>query len=526
MTSDAAAGTATRSDDGPGARIRSIDRALRRSRALLGILLIGLALTGRPDDGPALGSTPSLLIVGFLVLANVASLLAERARDDTERRLVLLQLVVDLGTGAAAVVVAGVDNGAAWAILLLPVLHAGLRYQLTGVITAWALALGIFLTRAAMSWDPALGPAQLEVVIQPLAVLLIVGITVGYLAGQLTEEILDQRANRLEASERTSLLAVVTAASRKMTRLDPPVIAEAAGEALLRLGYGAVDLWQRSTDDRWSLLTACGDTTELDRLGPPGPGALSALEAADSRIDRDHGVDPDRTVLLMPFPFTGIVVRAVATDDRYRWAPRLQATDILMAHAGHAFGMCRRVSELEAMRADLAHKATHDTLTGLLNRAGLMAVLDDELARLGGDRILPVMLVDLDGFKSVNDRFGHEAGDAVLREMAAQISMSAPPGSAPARLGGDEFVLVFPSIPRDGTERSRLEILRVELERSLHVTSGPGATDGSGETLVVTGSVGAHPAVTGETTDEAIAAADASMYRAKEQRRSLRGSSR
>ncbi len=88
-------------------------------------------------------------------------------------------------------------------------------------------------------------------------------------------------------------------------------------------------------------------------------------------------------------------------------------------------------------------EARTDPLTGLANRAAVMELLDRSLLRPDRrDSRITMMLIDLDGFKAVNDTHGHHAGDLVLSEIGARIATAAGPGSLVARLGGDEFVVV------------------------------------------------------------------------------------
>src|SRR4051794_1142571 len=99
---------------------------------------------------------------------------------------------------------------------------------------------------------------------------------------------------------------------------------------------------------------------------------------------------------------------------------------------------------LATVDAELARLAYTDPLTGLRNRLALDRDLDVALARAArrGDTIA-VLYVDLDGFKSVNDRMGHQAGDAVLREVGARLRASVRAHDIVARVGGDEFVLAI-----------------------------------------------------------------------------------
>ena len=91
----------------------------------------------------------------------------------------------------------------------------------------------------------------------------------------------------------------------------------------------------------------------------------------------------------------------------------------------------------------------HDSLTGLRNRAAVMEHIDKKLAdgeqeaALGGFALL---LLDLDGFKAINDNSGHDAGDALLRQVAARIEAALRDSDFVARLGGDEFLIVVPQV--------------------------------------------------------------------------------
>ena len=87
--------------------------------------------------------------------------------------------------------------------------------------------------------------------------------------------------------------------------------------------------------------------------------------------------------------------------------------------------------------------AQEDTVTGLLNRAGLGHALLDRVGTLSPGRSLALLWLDLDRFKQINDTLGHQAGDRALIEVARRLRAIAPPGAAVARFGGDEFVIAF-----------------------------------------------------------------------------------
>ncbi len=120
------------------------------------------------------------------------------------------------------------------------------------------------------------------------------------------------------------------------------------------------------------------------------------------------------------------------------------------------------VSEPQEMKSRLEHLATHDSLTGLPNRA----MIQDRLhALVSARRPLAVMYVDLDRFKPVNDRLGHEVGDELLATVSQRLTEVVDAGNLVARVGGDEFVVLALGV----TERSTASWLADRLERALGV---------------------------------------------------------
>jgi diguanylate cyclase (GGDEF)-like protein/PAS domain S-box-containing protein len=119
------------------------------------------------------------------------------------------------------------------------------------------------------------------------------------------------------------------------------------------------------------------------------------------------------------------------------------------------------ITERRAATDGLAHQAHHDSLTGLLNRHATLRRVEQALARrhVGG---VAVLFVDLDGFKQVNDTYGHAVGDHVLRTVASRASASLRPTDAAGRLGGDEFVVVL-----EGADEDRARTVADRLARSV-----------------------------------------------------------
>jgi diguanylate cyclase (GGDEF)-like protein len=121
---------------------------------------------------------------------------------------------------------------------------------------------------------------------------------------------------------------------------------------------------------------------------------------------------------------------------------------------------------LEGERATMRRFALTDPLTGAVNRRGLAERIDYEVARHARQRHrFAVVMIDLDGFKLVNDRFGHPAGDELLRDVAASLNDAVRDQDTVARLGGDEFCVLAPETDRGGgeqlAERVRAAVRRV-----------------------------------------------------------------
>lgn len=156
----------------------------------------------------------------------------------------------------------------------------------------------------------------------------------------------------------------------------------------------------------------------------------------------------------------------------------------------------------------VAHQAAHDPLTGLANRRLFAARLDAALGRRGSASELGVLFLDLDGFKVVNDTYGHDAGDEVLLTAAHRLGTVAEPQDIVARLGGDEFAVL--------ARRSSSEALGQLRELVCEVLAEPHLVHG--HLLNVPGSVGLSLAVAGEASPVVMRRADEAMYAVKRAR--------
>ncbi len=166
---------------------------------------------------------------------------------------------------------------------------------------------------------------------------------------------------------------------------------------------------------------------------------------------------------------------------------------------------------VRARTAELEHMAMHDALTGLPNRLLAIDRGGQMLARIPrAGRPVVALYLDLDGFKSVNDTFGHPSGDLVLREAGARIQSAIRDADTAARLGGDEFV-VLTEMSGDASDIERLAA-RLHLALSEPYELGAGAEERS---VTLTVSIGIAKAVSG-SIDSLLGDADIALYAAKQ----------
>lgn len=226
------------------------------------------------------------------------------------------------------------------------------------------------------------------------------------------------------------------------------------------------------------------------------------------------GVRPERAAVV---PMLNQGIAAISTAERTAIANRhtgvMVRTGIdpdVVRNGGAVLAVVLLTSlfwglKLKAVNAKLRHQTRTDNLTGLGNRALLNDRLGLELARAARMATpLSVVLMDVDHFKQVNDRFGHLAGDEVLKAMAAILRREARQTDTAGRWGGEEFLILCPDTSLDHAvilaERIRQGIVHHAFVTGARHSASFGLTQWQG----------------GETVDSVLARADAALYRAKE----------
>jgi len=170
---------------------------------------------------------------------------------------------------------------------------------------------------------------------------------------------------------------------------------------------------------------------ESELIRAPDGLHTTTLQIGGSRNEEFVDVDIRRFVL-SPHAAAGWVAM-------FRYATAIRRTQADLQEANE---------RLEALNKMLLSQAIHDSLTGLFNRAYLDEALPRELARCGRDgSTIALLILDVDHFKNVNDSYGHDIGDLVLREVAGLVRGIVRAGDIPCRFGGDEIVAVMPGAP-------------------------------------------------------------------------------
>lgn len=253
-------------------------------------------------------------------------------------------------------------------------------------------------------------------------------------------------------------------------------------------------------------------------------GARNSLLAKDAALGRDHhqvfGHADEHGTYFLPDECPACTVIQVAAGELVSgWSfSRLDAEGPADAFpveyvatprsGGGAVVSFRDVSERVAMQEELTRLALQDPATGLPNRACMQDRIDSAVSRLARRREpLAVLFCDLDRFKDINDRYGHAAGDELLRQIARRLQSTVRGVDTVARFAGDEFVMLCEGLSSDAEVALIAERVLSEFARPFDI---------GGVSVRVGCSVGA--ATSGDptvTTDDLLRRADAAMYRAK-----------
>lgn len=240
----------------------------------------------------------------------------------------------------------------------------------------------------------------------------------------------------------------------------------------------------------------------------PGAIALLGLGFALPGVimcKNQYRTTPGVLTVIVGFLFWGAVFPVGMLTDR--WIPKVHIPEEMwnVPKMFVAFGMILAV--VEDMHDALRREATHDGLTGVWNRAGIISILEREMLRAERQKqSLSVIMMDVDHFKSVNDAYGHLAGDAVLRNLVQQLATILRPYDSLGRFGGEEFLIV---VPGSGAAQTKELSERIRA----HIAENPVPLSGAPISITVSAGVAAYKP--GSTLESLLHLADTALYSAK-----------
>ena len=490
-----------------------VARGMRAVRwVFAGMLLLAVALTALSGATAPWRTIAAALLVVPLVALNWRSRRPASVFDRaTTRGGGAVALGVDTAVGVAAVILLAEDPMTPiWALLGLPIVEGAVRSQLPGALVIWGCAAIGEVARMLLVAGAVGVPVRPDVSGLRIAILLAFALAAGLHARHLQGLLRARRSALVDSRRRASALATVVTATRRMTSLEDRDVLVAVDDAVRTLGFDAIEV---SIADEsaggWRVVHRRG----LDEQGPPlapalthalagasdGPavvtsGEEAAIEAAGLSVAVACPVWPGGELVALV-----VAGRRAAVDVT---AAERECLELLAGQAGTALTIADQYGRQRRLGERLVAQATTDALTGLANRARLLERLEE-----AASGPLAVIFLDLDGFKSINDRLGHQTGDEVLRVVGRRLRGCVRPDDVLARYGGDEFaaLLVDVASAQDAVAVGR---------RMLGGLHEPVSV--AGHHLEITASIGISLDATGQVgADGLLRDADDAMYRAK-----------
>lgn len=401
----------------PGAN--AVDRSLLRLRGLVGCALVVLAVWLLRD-----GSRRSAVAMLAGAIAVPSIVVVEQAVRRVWGLVTASIVVIAADTG----VVFGLlwatgqrpDSVAAFAVAL-PLIEAGVRHGVRGLIVAWLSTSFLIAGWTAIEWGDLSLTAQDP--LTAIGLLLLIALPAAHMADHLVDRVEQYAHAHAQADHRSELLATVL---RSAADLIVPEIDEVEARLITSAATLAAADTRIVPDD--------ADTTDSDIAA-----AARLHDGAAVQLDNDTGA----TIAVWLGPrWQACLVSHIPAHPHPATG---EALEVLGAYARIAHSAAEQHAHARQDAEQWARQARTDPLTGLLNRAGLLELLDQQLHDPAVGPITVVFL-DLDGLKQINDLYGHDEGDTLIRGVADRIRTSFPTAPA-ARLGGDEFVIVLPAHP-------------------------------------------------------------------------------
>jgi diguanylate cyclase (GGDEF)-like protein len=324
----------------------------------------------------------------------------------------------------------------------------------------------------------------------------------------------------------SSLLSLSHALAQAGTSLEVAERLAAAVPEVVDCDRIGVWLWDH-VEQHLSSLAAWGRTPEqsayMDGLGispEDTPHLRQMIAVPEPQFFGEGTDDPYISELMSTLEVVGLVVVPIVARDVFLGTltvsvaerpERLRADDELVQRLTGVAALAATAIQNGQLVDKLRHKASHDGLTGLLNRVGFRQQIDRTLGSVSPeDGQVGLLFVDLDDFKHVNDAYGHEAGDELIRKSAMRLDAIARASDQVARLGGDEFAVILADVDEGDQVRAAEQRVRAAFLEPFEL----------GDVAVsISASVGGGIwPEDGRTVKELVRHADAAMYQDKAKR--------
>ncbi len=312
--------------------------------------------------------------------------------------------------------------------------------------------------------------------------------TIAALAGEVLARAAVERQRRQIEAQARALKDYAELEDQRRTLFD-------RASATARIG-----IWQCNLSDN-SLLWTNGvyDLFEIPRNTPVTREITLALYTEESR----QRMELARSEAIARCSDFSLDCEIITTSGKRRWMRLTGAVESRDGVAHRIFGMKQDITEEKLLADRTRYLAEFDVMTGLANRSQFQARLAQR--DTGGREIGALLLIDLDGFKQVNDTYGHAIGDVCLKEAARRLVESCSSAELVARIGGDEFAVLL----RPGLTPAEMEALAAGIVGSMH-----GPVSITGQTLRLSASVGMAP-YRGGSSEDLFRQADIALYAAK-----------
>jgi diguanylate cyclase (GGDEF)-like protein len=490
----------------------------------------GQPVTSVPSEIPLVVGIVFLQPRDLLLAALVAQIIIGVIKRRPPSKALFNVLILSFAAVAALVSYRAILDGASpvgvrgWAAAAAAVAVADLlmmgAVQLVVAVNArrWPRADSVAALRAAAAASPIALVLVLTAInaiwASQLAAVLFLALGVVALVGERSSTELRRRYANLERlyrfAERTSGVSEVDEVVMSILRHAREVMGASAAELVLSDRDGSVSYRLDDNDQIVTMVRA--EPGGLEQLvQESGVGMLASFDEPRAEVRSALAERGLRYAMAAPITFgedlRGVIIVGHSQGSVTFDSEDLRLFEVLASHSGVAIRGGRLLDRLRREVKAREHEALHDNLTGLANRNLFDRYLVQSLQERSVGRLVAVMLMDLDGFKEINDTMGHHVGDAVLRELAARLTSGISEHGIVARLGGDEFGFVLPDLPNPERVGELGHAILSELERPVVV---------DGLALELRASLGVSIAPEhGEERSPLMRRADVAMYTAK-----------